>query len=93
METNNNNEYEYKGQTGQYVPVGPAKQTINHFALQAAAAQKEGAEHFKKYGHLCASRCGVECRYCYKCAEKIQKVFMKKQEEQQKSTMPFCVIN
>ena len=52
METNNNNEYGYNGQTGQYVPVGPAKQTSNHFALQAAAAQKEGAEHFKKYGLL-----------------------------------------
>ena len=32
-------------------------------------------EHFKKYGHLCASICGEECRYCYKCAEKINKKF------------------
>ena len=49
--------------------------------------------YFKKYGHLCASRCGVECRYCYKCAEKIEKVFKKKQEEMKKRMMPICVIN
>ena len=30
-------------------------------------------EHFKKYGHLCSSICGVECRYCYNCAEKMKK--------------------
>ena len=38
-------------------------------------------KHFKKYGHLCASRCKAECRYCFKCAEKIQRVFEKKQKE------------
>lgn len=38
-------------------------------------------EHFKKYGHLCASICGEECLYCYKCAEKINKKF---------KTNPFC---
>ncbi len=32
-------------------------------------------EYFKKYGALCASRCGVECHYCYKCAEKLRKKF------------------
>ena len=48
-------------------------------------------EHFKKYGHLCASMCGVECKYCYKCAEKIQKILNKKQEEQRKMNIPFCV--
>lgn len=30
-------------------------------------------EHFKKKGHLCASVCGDECRYCYDCAEKLEK--------------------
>ena len=48
---------------------------------------------FKKYGYLCTSRCGVECRYCYKCAERIEKVFKKKQEEIKKRTMPVCVIS
>ena len=48
--------------------------------------------HFKKYGHLCASYCGIECRYCYKCADKIQKVFMKKQEKMRKRRIPLCVI-
>ena len=41
-------------------------------------------EHFKKYGQLCASCCGVECRYCYKCAEKIERVFQKKKREKEK---------
>ncbi len=30
-------------------------------------------EYFKKYGHLCSSICEIECKYCYKCAEKINK--------------------
>ena len=47
-------------------------------------------KRFIKYGHLCASKCGVECRYCYKCAEKTEKVFKKKQAEQRKRTVPFC---
>ncbi len=50
-------------------------------------------EHFKKYGHLCASRCGVDCKYCYKCAEKIQKVFDKKQKVLQNGNISVCVIN
>ena len=53
----------------------------------------EFSHHFKKYGHLCALICGVECKYCYKCAEKIQKVFEKKQEEQRKRILPVCVVN
>ena len=51
-----------------------------------------GIKHFKKYGHLCASRCGVECRYCYKCAEKIEKIYIKKNEEQRKRTVPVCKV-
>ena len=49
--------------------------------------------YFKKYGHFCASRCGVECRYCYKCAEKIQKVFENKQQEQMKRNISVCVMD
>jgi len=61
METQNNqmpqysnNGYGYNGQTGTYTPVGAMQHPINQFALKAAAAQKEGAEHFKKYGILSA---------------------------------------
>lgn len=32
-------------------------------------------EHFKKYGHICSSRCGIECRYCYDCAAKLSKKY------------------
>ena len=46
--------------------------------------------HFKKYGELCSVDCGVNCFYCHKCAEKIEKVFNKKQEEMRKRTMPVC---
>ena len=49
-------------------------------------------KHFIKYGHLCASKCGIECRYCYKCAEKIQKVFLKKQAEKNRQMTPICFI-
>ena len=49
-------------------------------------------KHFIKKGHLCSSLCGIECQYCYKCAEKIEKVFKKQQEEKNKRTIPFCVI-
>ncbi len=49
-------------------------------------------KHFKKYGHLCTSVCGVECRYCYKCAEKIQKVYEKKVKKMEKQPhyVPAC---
>ena len=30
-------------------------------------------KHFIKNGHLCASICGNECRYCAKCSENIKK--------------------
>ena len=49
--------------------------------------------HFKKYGHLCSSYCGVQCRYCYECADKIQKVFEKNREKEHKMAMPVCFIN
>ena len=48
-------------------------------------------KHFVKYGHLCSSRCGVECRYCYKCAEKIKKEYQKQQEKRKlKDVSPCC---
>ncbi len=52
-------------------------------------------KHFIKKGHLCASRCDVECKYCYKCADKIQKVFLKKQKDKEKipSRVSACCIN
>ncbi len=52
-------------------------------------------KYLKKYGHLCASRCGIECRYCYKCAEKIIKVYKKnlKEKEKQPHYLSACKIN
>lgn len=31
-------------------------------------------KHFINQGHLCSSVCGFQCRYCYECAEKIEKI-------------------
>jgi len=50
-------------------------------------------KHFVKYGDLCTSRCGAECRYCYKCAEKIEKVFNASQETERKKAVNICVKN
>ena len=37
--------------------------------------------YFKANGHLCSTRCSVKCFYCYNCAGKIQKEFVKNQKE------------
>ena len=50
-------------------------------------------KHFVKYGDLCASRCGTGCRYCYKCAEKIQKKFLKQQKTEEIKSTPICTIS
>ena len=34
-------------------------------------------QHFVKNGHKCATACGVDCRYCYKCAEKFEEFVIK----------------
>lgn len=48
-------------------------------------------KHFIKKGEYCASICGSECRYCYKCAEKINKVYDKIAEKERKLSVPICV--
>ncbi len=48
-------------------------------------------KHFIKKGHLCSNICAIECKYCYKCAEKIQKAYQKKQKEQSKKMIPICI--
>jgi len=48
-------------------------------------------KHFVKFGHLCASRCGVECRYCYRCAEKIQAHFKADANAARAEILPVCI--
>ena len=31
-------------------------------------------KHYVKKGHLCVSNCGANCKYCNKCAERIEKI-------------------
>ena len=50
-------------------------------------------KHFVKYGDLCASRCGSECNYCYKCAEKIQKLFLNEEKKETIRTTPVCMFD
>ena len=40
--------------------------------------------YFKKFGHLCSSRCAIQCQYCYKCAEKILKKLKNKIQKNKK---------
>ena len=47
-------------------------------------------KHFITNGHLCSSYCGTDCRYCYKCAQKIQNVLNEKEEKLRKKTLPLC---
>ena len=32
--------------------------------------------YFIKNGHLCSTRCGVECNYCYECAKKLESLLL-----------------
>ena len=43
--------------------------------------------HFIKYGELCTSRCGNECRYCYCCTEKVKTILNIKEEKETKKIM------
>ena len=48
-------------------------------------------KHFVKHGHNCSSLCGSECRYCFKCAERIQRIFQKQTEKDK--VQPICVMS
>ena len=54
-----------------------------------------GINYFKKYGEFCSSDCGVNCRYCYNCANKIQKFLEKKmlQNSKRPHYVPACKIS
>ena len=58
--------------------------TLNNILVKDYKKYLPDIKHFKKNGHLCTSRCGVECRYCYKCAEKIKKVYENKMKNNKK---------
>ena len=68
-------------------------ETLNKITVKDFIKYMPKIKHFEKYGHLCQSRCGTECRYCYKCAEKIQKKFERRQKIQEKMSISQCRIN
>ena len=47
-------------------------------------------KHFAKYGHLCSSICEYKCRYCLKCAGKIQGIFNKIKKEEEIKNISIC---
>ncbi len=72
-----------------------SNEILNQLSIKDVFNYLPKINYFKKYAHLCSSRCGVECFYCYKCAEKIQKVFEKKIKEKSKQPhyVPACNIS
>ena len=49
-------------------------------------------KYFVKNGHKCSVYCGNKCKYCYKCAEKVQKIFNADYKIMRKRNIPSCVI-
>ena len=37
--------------------------------------------YFKQNGHLCISKCCINCFYCYSCVQQIQKVFVRNEKK------------
>ena len=70
-----------------------AKDKLKNLTVKEIKKYLPDIKYFVKYGDLCASRCGAECRYCYKCAEKIEKVFNASQKTERKRAAPVCVMN
>ena len=68
--------------------------TLSKITLRNYKKYLPNIKHFIKKGHLCASRCAVDCRYCYNCAEKIQKLYKTKMKEGEKQQhhIPACKI-
>lgn len=48
-------------------------------------------KHFIKKGHLCASICNNDCQYCYKCADKIQKIVTKNEKHEKNKNIQICI--
>ncbi len=51
---------------------------FENFKIKDIKPLLPNVKHYVKSGHLCDSICGIDCKYCYKCAEKIKKVLGKK---------------
>ncbi len=62
---------------------------LKQITVQDVKKYLPNISYFKKYGELCSVDCYVECKYCYKCAEKIKKVYEKKIKERER--MPHFV--
>ena len=49
-------------------------------------------KYFMKYGHLCTTNCNAKCKYCLKCSQKIQKLYIKQLISEEKRNTPFCTF-
>ena len=52
--------------------------TLKNFLIKDYKKYMPNIEYFKKYGHLCHSRCSVQCNYCYECSKIIQSIYKEK---------------
>jgi len=68
-----------------------SKDKLKYLTVKEIKKYLPNIKHFVKYGDLCASRCGVECRYCYKCAEKIQAHFKADANAARAEILPVCI--
>ena len=66
---------------------------LNKLTIKEYKKYLPNIKKFVKEGHLCSSRCSIECRYCYKCAENMQKAFLKKHAEEKRRSAPVCVAS
>ena len=80
----------------------PINTFIHHLASNLVLKQLKVKEvrkllpqigHFIKKGELCATDCGVSCHYCYKCAEKIGKMFEERQKIIERRSVAPCRIS
>ena len=49
----------------------------NNFDPKEVISYLPSTEHFIKHGHECDSKCGVECNYCFKKIEALEKEYKK----------------
>ena len=65
---------------------------INQLNIKMIKNLLPNIKYFVKKGHLCASRCGVECFYCYKCAKKIEHIYENKLKKKKRIYIPCAKI-
>jgi len=64
---------------------------FNQFKIKEVKNLLPNIKHYVKAGHLCVSDCGNTCTYCYKCAQKLEK--LRKKKECYVNDTPLCTMS